>query len=327
MTLLIALLTSSTSQGLCENGEGKGASAVPVQEATSDNSVLVRGTRVTMQKLAGFTQSMDFSGLADAVTRSSVLVTELPVPYLVTTAGFTKEGLASRGMKLISKSAAQLGDYPGLLVEIEQNAHGITYRKWLTTFGDKDITVVVTASFPIDQVEALSAKLKNVVLSARYDKQLKIGDPLDNLSFTVSGTTNLKIAGVIQNTLMMNATGEIPKPGNPPTKKSVFVVGRALGNMAVADRAVFTKARLQQTYSIENLEIVSENDVKKAGLPAREIVATATEKDGSKVLVFLTMVFPPDTYYIMQGIADIADKETMMPEFRAVTDSFKLKAQ
>ncbi len=316
--LLFALLASlviSASPGLCD------------APATSETSVLVRSTRVTMQKPAGFEESKDFSGFSQADTHSSVLVTELPAPFALATAGFTTEGLASRGMKLLSRADVQVGDYPGLLLEVEQSGYGIVFRKWLTAFGDKDITVVVTASFPLDKADTLSSALKSAVLTARYDKQLKIANPIDNLPFTVSGTTNLKIAGVIQNTLMMNASGEMPKPGKLPTKKSVFVVGRALGNMAVGDRAVFTKARLQKTDSIKDVEIVSENDVEKAGLPAREIVATATEKDGGRVVVFLTLVFPADTYYIMQGIADIADRETMVPEFREVANSFKFKAQ
>lgn len=323
-SLLVSALVAGTSPAFSQStGESP---TKPATQATV-TGVLVRGTRVTMQQPAGFEQSKDFSGFADAATHSSVLVTEMPAPFALATAGFTTEGLATRGMKLLSKSEAQVGEYPGLLIEVEQNGYGLLFRKWLTAFGDKDLTVVVTASFPATEADSLSAKLKAAVLTARYNKQLKIADPVENLPFTISGSTDLKVAGVIQNTLVMNATGAMPKQGDQSDKRSVFVVGKALGSLPISDRATFTKARLYKTEGIKDVEIISENDVTTGGLAAREIIAKASEKDGRQVTIFLNMIFPTDTYFIMQGIADAAVSESMLPQFRAVANSFKLKAQ
>lgn len=286
---------------------------------------IVSGTRVRMKQPENFAPSKDFSGFANVESNASVMVTELPAPFAQATAGFTAEGLASKGMKLLSKSSVQVGNLPGLLVEIEQSAYGKNFKKWINAFGNSDTTFIVTATYPIDDEKKLSKSLKDAVLTASFDETIKSASPLEVVPFTISGGDNFKVAGVLQGTLMLTPTG---KMGAATGKSSsAFVVGKALGPVPVGDKSAFAKARLMQTSKVSDIKIISEADRTIDAMPAREVVASAKEANGSSVLIFLTLVYPSQSYFIMQGIAELVDQDKQIEEFRTIAQSFKLKTK
>ena len=50
--------------------------------------------------------------------------------------------LAQQGMTLISREAIQINQQPGILAQIEQDAHGLTFRKWVLIFGQNSKTTM-----------------------------------------------------------------------------------------------------------------------------------------------------------------------------------------
>ncbi|MBA4076104.1 MAG: hypothetical protein C0508_13760, partial [Cyanobacteria bacterium PR.023] len=157
VTVLALSLGNSASAGTTAPETTAPAATAP---ATTGLATLVRGTRVSINKTDNFSAAPNFSGFIDKATQSSIMVTEMPSPFEATTAGFNEEGLASRSMKLASKEAVTVGDYPGILCSVKQTAYGTDFSKWILAFGDKDRTIVVTASFPDSEAEKLSASLK-----------------------------------------------------------------------------------------------------------------------------------------------------------------------
>ncbi len=286
-------------------------------------ATLVRGTRVTMETPQGFKAAANFCGFTRESDRSSVMVTEMPAPYEAATAGFNEAGLATRGMILRSKESVTAGGYPGILVEVDQTAYGTLFRKWIMAFGDKAATVVVTATFPADQAEKMSATMKQLVTTARYNAQAKAPDPMDALPFTVSGSANLHIAGRLQNTLMFTATGKMPVQGNKD--HTIFVIGQALTDIEVGDKAEFARERLKKTATVSDIQLLTDKGCTVGGMPAREITATARGKDGDGVFIFQTIAYGRGSYFILQGLCDGHLRATKEPEFRAIVATFKLK--
>ncbi|RTL42538.1 MAG: hypothetical protein EKK48_11150 [Candidatus Melainabacteria bacterium] len=296
--------------------------STPAALAESAN---VRGTRVQMEVPEGFKPAANFSGYGNEALSASVMVTEMPIPFEAATAGFNQAGLESKGMKLISKEAVTSGPYNGFIVEVKQNAYGVDFDKWINVFGDQSMTVIVTATYPVSQSEVLSKKLKDVVLSARFDATAKVNDPMEDLPFTVSGTTSLKIAGRVQNTLLLTPSGKMTAPADA-VDKSVFVVGQALSDMEIGDKNSFARARLEKTENLTDIKVLEEKDTTVSGMPAREILASAKGKKGEPLFILQTIAFGRGSYFIMQGLTDMTRKTRMEYEFRSVINSLKLKA-
>lgn len=272
----------------------------------------------------GFEAASNFSGFGNKAVAASIMVTEMPIPFDAATKGYTKEGLESKGMKLISKDPVESGAYKGFILDARQSAGGVEFCKWINVFGDSAMTVLVTGSYPASQSEALSKPIKDAVLSARFDAQAKIPGLMDDLPFTVSGTTTLKLAGRIQNTLLLTPSGKMTPPASEENK-SVFVVGQALSDIEVGDKSTFARNRLQKTDALTDIKIIDEKDTTVAGMPAREIRATGKGKSGEDIFILQTIAYGRGSYFIMQGLTDVSKKTRMEFEFRSVIKSLKLK--
>lgn len=316
MAGVVALFLSSSAKAETLNSETQ-------KSQTPQTQTLVRGTRVSITKTDNFTAAPNFSGFIDKATQASIMVTEMPSPYEATTAGFNEAGLASRAMKLVSKEVVTVGDYPGVLCAVKQTAYGTDFSKWILAFGDKEHTIVVTASFPDSAAEKLSQSLKQTVLTARYDAKAPAPDPMADLPFTIAGSKTLLLAGRIQNTLLFSASGKIT--AIDPKDHSLFLVGQALNDIDIPDKSDFARTRLKMTANLTDVQILSERDITVSGMPTREILATGKNKQGEELFVLQDIAFGGGSYFFLQGITDLAKKEEKEPEFKAIVDSFKLK--
>ncbi|MFA6210496.1 MAG: hypothetical protein WCT03_12750 [Candidatus Obscuribacterales bacterium] len=300
------------------------SSPVPAKQPdVTSPATLVRGTRVSITKSDNFAPAPNFSGFVDKATQASIMVTEMPSPFEATTAGFNEAGLASRAMKLVSKEAVTVGDYPGILCSVKQTAYGSDFSKWILAFGNEEQTIVVTASYPDSSADKLSESLKQILLTARYDAKAKPPDPMADLPFTISGSKNLLMAGRIQNTLLFSPTGKIT--AIDPKDPSLFLVGQALNDLEIPDKTDFARTRLKMTANLTDVQIISEKDITVAGMPTREILATGKNKQGAELFVLQDIAYGGGSYFFLQGITDLDQKEDKEPEFRAIVDSFRLK--
>src|SRR5690606_19759265 len=144
-------------------------------------------------------------------------------PYSGITAGFTSEGLASRGMKLLGREEVALGSGPGLLAQIEQPAGGITWKKWIRAFGDESATTLVVAAYPAESAKELEAPLRQAVLSAR--PSATAADRDEGLLFRVEESEDLVVIHRVGNLLLLAPPGSaIPVPNQVP----VLIVGSSI---------------------------------------------------------------------------------------------------
>jgi len=125
--------------------------------------------------------------------------------------------------------------------------------------------------------------------------------------------------------LLLTPSGKMTPPADSENK-SIFVVGQALSNMEVGDKSIFARARLQKTDNLSDIKILDEKDTTVAGLPAREISATAKGKLG-EVFILQTIAYGRGSYFIMQGMTEMATRTRMEYEFRSIINSLKLKSE
>lgn len=286
----------------------------------------VPGSRISMDKPAGFEKASNFVGFQKAASGASIMVSEIPGPYKQVTAGFNEAGLASRGMKLVSKTPQPVGNLEGMLVEVSQSANGTEFHKWMLAFGDASSCILVTSCHPAELDKELSEPLRKAVLSSQFNSSAPLPSAQNDLNFTVSPQGGFKLAGRIQNVLIFNKQGQLPKA--PAPRAAGFVAGQAFNDLAIDDPAQYSRRRLRQTAGMSNFEILSEKDIEIAGLKGRELLAQADDqKIKEKSFIYHLMLFGKGSYFIMQGICPATERSQNEEAFRSLSKSFKLRAK
>lgn len=293
--------------------------------ASFAESESVAGTRVTIEKPPGFEKATTFSGFQKSDVAASIMITELPAPFRSATAGFDEKKMAERGMKLLSKVDSKVSNYDGMVVEFTQSAQGIAFHKWILAFGDDTFTQLVSATCPETEANQLGAVMKHAVLTASFDASKSPMQPKD-LGFEVSEVPGLKLATLVQNAMIFNTTGQLPKQKLDYTPVS-FVAAQSIstGRMEIKDKVKFAQERLLVSPELSGVQLLSETDVKLANLPGREIVATAKSKSNEELFVYQVMLFPADGYYLMRAECLLSQRKEYEPSFKSLARTFRLR--
>lgn len=281
----------------------------------------VPGTQVELDVPDGFVKATQFPGFMLMDSGSSIMVTSIPGPFAETTKGFTKEGLAPRGIKLISKEEHKVGGASGFLFHLSQRGRGMEFKKWLLVFGDASKTTLVTATFPVNVEDELSDVLKKSVLSTEWDTEVKV-DFFEGLTFRVKESGSLKIANKVGNNLMLSVDGVIPlKNKSDP----IVVVGASMSeDLKIPDVKLFSHRRLTKTKGLKNLEVLEEKGVKIDGLDGYFISAKGDGAEGIRYVEQCILV-NDDGYYIFVAMAEAGQREKLKNDFRSILYSFKLQ--
>jgi hypothetical protein len=282
----------------------------------------IKGTSVGMIAPAGFVPAERFPGFLSEETASSIMVTELPTPVLETMSGFTKEGLAGKGMNLLGEERFSFGEFEGRLLSVSQKAQAIVFRKWIGVFGDTQRTILVTAAFPSTSPTNLSFDLKKAVMSARM--LTNKANPADALIFDLNPAGTLKVAKIIGNTLALSQDGKFPV--NKLEAPVMLVGASASKDLQIATRIEFAVERLKKTATLERITTEPPIEITINGLGGFEIIAQAQDSaSGRTAMIYQVMLFEETDYFLMQGIAAEEDKATVLPMFKETAASFRRK--
>jgi len=318
-----------------EDSDGKFAPAEPRAEtpasplteaappdAPQGEYVAFPNSGVRLAQPQGFETSETFDGFVHESSSSSVMAVKMPGPFAEIAAGFTEANLAARGLKLISRTEVTHDGQSGILVQFEQAQSGIEFLKWSLLFGSDQQTAVITATFLKERTAEYSAAMKAAVLSARLDDSGS-ADPLADLDFTVMCSPKLRFAATMSRGAFYTQDGIMRQqsPENP-----LFLVGPALNKVTVFDYQDYAERRIKQTAETINVLIRSTSPVTIDGLTGFESIADAEDrKSGTPLVVYQVMLFPPDSYVVMQGLVGAEKAEEFLPEFKGMATSFKRK--
>ena len=305
----------------CLSGSFAGAGALRLQERPK--LVKVPGTKVSLAPPAGLKPSEQFPGFGDEETMSSILITELPAPYSLFAAGFTKEALATKGMSLLARKEISLNGRPGILIHVSQEAQGLTFLKWMVVTGNEKETALVTATFLEEMKSRWSSEMERSVLGVQWDVDAKI-DPLAGLNFSFNDDPSLKFAHRITNMVILSKDGAMPeKENNDP----IFIMGSSVAGAMALDVKLLAELRLTQMEQISDPVIKKHSDVTIAGLKGSEIIAEAKWKDSANtpMTVYQLLLLDEKNYFIMQGFAPRKEGEKYLAIFNRIAQSFRKK--
>jgi hypothetical protein len=288
-------------------------------------AIRVTGTSVALAPPPGFVPSSRFPGFERADLQSSVMVTEIPGPVADVSRGMTAALLATRGMTLISSTRQLVDGREAVLLKVSQPAGGMTVHKWMIVLGDARTTVMIVGMFPKEHEPQIGDAMKDSLLTARWGAAAAPPDHFEGLSFRISPTTSLKIAGRMSNMLMLTESGQMGPQG--PTA-ALFVVGTSLAPGDLSDLKAFAVTRASQTKQLKGLR-VSEHGASAIGNEtAYELVAEGTDMATGRLVTLYQVVLPdPQGYVLMQGMVASTRAATMVPEFRKAAQTFRRTAR
>lgn len=280
----------------------------------------IAGTGVSLDVPDGFHVSQEFPGFGRDDDLTSLLVSELPAPFEASRASFGAEALASRGVTLHRTVDVVVDGRRGLLMHASQRSAGVTFRKWILLLGDDRASVLLTATTPLDREAMHRDALVSTLRSVRWDPEQKTSDT-EGLRFRVSEVAPLRIVSSAPNAVVLSD----PDHG-PGTLAPLVVVGSSLGRVQIRDLAGFARRRLDQTVSIEAVEIASEAPASLDGLPGHRIEARALDGDsGRPVHVTQLLATDGERYYLLQAIVDAHTRGSLEPVLEAIFASFTLQ--
>lgn len=284
-----------------------------------EDSRPVRGTRVSLVPPEGFVESPRFSGFQNDATGASIMVTELPAAFEAVTAAFEPEPMAKKGMKLLGKEAVSPGGAKGLLVHVEQEAAGTTYRKWMLALGDGTATALITSTFRAETEAQESEPMKAAVLTARRDLETE-APPLD-MPFTLRKTPGLARAQQVQNALLYTPDGKLQ--GHAP-EDPLLVVAPSLGNPGTLDARDFSEKRVRMTAGVKDVTVESGAPVEVDGLKGYELVARAKdEKTDTTLVLHQVLLLEEGGYFLLQGRVGEARRAEYLPHFQEAARSLQ----
>jgi hypothetical protein len=281
----------------------------------------VRGTRVSLNPPAGFSQAMQFAGFQSADLQSAIMVTELPGPASIMKRGMTRAGLASRGMTLLESSTASVEGQDALLLQVRQASPSGEVLKWMLIAGDQTRTVMIVGTYPRTAEPAVGDAIRQSLLDARLGIASSAPDPFEGLQFRVSPTARLKVAGRVNNLLALTETGTMT-PARPDAV--LYFVGHSVGPVAIDDLRGFCEARLAQTTRTRGITDITGRRTTVDGLDAYELEANAIDTGtGRPVHIYQVVAPDPGGYYIIQGFVSRTRAPEVVPEFKALTATFR----
>jgi hypothetical protein len=284
-------------------------------------AIRVSGTSVALAPPPGFEPSSRFPGFERADLQSSVMVTEIPGPVADVSRGMTAAGLAARGMTLISSTRQLVDGRQALLLKVSQPAGGMTVHKWMIVSGDASTTVMIVGTFPKAHEPQIGDAMKDALLTARWAAAAAPPDPFEGLSFRVSPTASLKIAGRVSNMLMLTESGQMGPQG--PTA-ALFIVGTSLAPVDVSDLKAFAATRASQTKQLKGLRVSEQGATAIGDEAGYELVAEGTDIATGRLVTLYQVVLPdPQGYLLMQGMVASTRAATMVPEFRKAAQTFR----
>jgi hypothetical protein len=286
--------------------------ALLAHAATAAERVSIPGTDVSLPLPEGFALTPDFPGIGLDADLTSVLVTELPVPFAISKQRFDADALARGGVTLRRSDSIEVDGHEGLLLHATQTAAGVEFRKWLVVFGDDTESILLAATTPLDQEARHQGVLVETLRGAQWRRA---ADAAKRLPFRIGEVPPLEVVSSASNAVVLADPHFHP----PDTVPGHVTVGISAATVQIGSLAGFARHRLVETTSIKEVEITSETEAELDGMPAHRIEATAVDLEKDRPVQVLQLLATDGThYFLVQGIADASRAEIFEPRFDRV---------
>ena len=284
----------------------------------TEKHVKVSGTKCSLIPPKDFVAVTTFSGFQNEEIGASIMINEIPAPYLSIVDGFTAEALKSKGMTLVKKQTIDFNGTKATFINLTQAGNGTIYLKQILIFGDTKGTVLVNGIYP-EISKTIEPKIKDALLSTLYNLS-QSDNPLDaaSVSIDIKGS-DFKLIKYISGSLLYSTDGKIP------TEKPTLIVGNSISKIPLQNQKKYAEERIKKLPR-GNLNVIKQiTEITIDNLKGYEIIADGKTKDNKAELVYQVMLFDEKgNYYIILGNT-IEDFDKYLESFKKIAKTFKRK--
>ena len=280
----------------------------------------IKGTKVSLIAPNGFTDGLNFLGLQQTESGSSIMILDIPGPYSETSKGITKENMLSKGVEVRKIENLTINGLPAMFVTGTQNAYGNIYTKYIFVFGSENETIMINGVYP-ENLNKIGDEVKKSMLTVYYEADMNI-DAFGNLDYSIDVTeTKLKFGKSMSNLLIFSVDGQVPTSSSDKTN---LIVAKSFSPVTQEDKKLFVINRLKQTpIEIDNIEYT--NEISIDGIYGYEIYAKGkSRKTGEIENIYQVILFSDKLYYIFFGTTN-DQTEKSIEEIKKAVKTFKRK--
>lgn len=287
----------------------------------TEDHILVKGTNINMIPPKDYIESANFKGFQNPNDQTSmIMIVEIPGPFNEISKGFNAEMLATQGMKLISKKETSINEFKGYIIDLEQDANGLTYAKNILIYGDDKSTTIINGVFLKNSKET-EIIIKESINSAVIDNEVKV-NPREALDYALDENIgSLVFVNVIGNGFLFNRDGKTPTQSDD---KATLITDKSYGKTKITNNKLFCVSRLKKypnEYQIIDKKGV--NEIEIDGLKGYQLYAKKLNAENE--LLYQVILFQEDgDYYIFIGTY-LEEKENAINDIQKIIMTFKRK--
>jgi hypothetical protein len=291
-----------------------------IENKLTDQHQNIKGTKVSVIPPKGFTDGLNFLGLQQTESGSSIMILDIPGPYSETSKGITTENMLSKGVEMKKIETLTINGLPAIFATGTQNAYGNIYTKFILVFGTDNETIMINGVYP-ENLKKVGDEIKKSMLTVYYEPDKKI-NPFEALDYSIDiSETKLKFGKSMSNSLIFSVDGQVPTASNDKTN---LIVAKSFSQITAEDKKLFCINRLKQTpIEIENIEYT--NEITIDGISGYEIYAKGKNKKSSETEnIYQVILFSDKLYYILFGTTnDETDKS--IEDIKKAIETFRRK--
>lgn len=267
-------------------------------EKPTPNHILVKGTNIQIIPPKNYSQSTSFKGFQNPDDQTSmIMIVEIPGPFNEVTKGFNIESLTTNGMKLISKNKVVINEFNGIIIDLEQEANGLTYSKNILIYGDEKSTTMINGVF-LKEAKEIEKEIKASIRTTIIDKVIT-ANPRETLGYTLDETIgNLVFNNVIGNGFLFNRDGKIPTQSED---KATLITDKSYSKVVIDKSESFCISRLKNYPN--KYQVIDEKGINKIeidGLKGYELYAKNLDLE-NEILYQVILFLEDGGYYIFIG--------------------------
>lgn len=291
-----------------------------IENVITKEYINIKGTKISLIPPKGFTNGVNFLGLQQNESGSSIMILDIPGPYTEISSGINKENLLSKGIEVSNIENLTINSRPAIFVTGIQNAYGNIYTKFILIFGTNNETIMINGVYP-ENMKDVGDEIKKSILTVFYETDKK-NNPFDTLDYTIDvSETKLKFAKSMSNSLIFSVDGQVPTTSND---KSNLIVAKSFSEITTEDKKLFCINRLKQNpIEIKNIEYTKEITID--GVSGYEIYAKGkNKKTGETENIYQVVLFSDKLYYILLGTTNDETGKSIV-EIKQAVKTFKRK--
>lgn len=289
-------------------------------ERPTDKHLNIPGTNIYMIPPGEFQISENFKGFQNPNDQlSMIMVMEFPGPFSEVSKGFHEKMLQSKGMILKSKKKIDVNQYNGYLINLEQEANGLLFDKYIILYGDEKLTIMINGMYIKDSIQ-LGKKVEASILSTVVNSSLKI-DPRNSLDYSIDETVgNLEFKNVMGNGMVFKREYEESESDIEVT----LITDKSFAKMQIENKKLFCISRLKK-YPDDYSIIVQKgiNEIEIDGLKGFQLFAKNNDKIGEQM--YQVILFEEvGGYFLFTGIYK-GEKEKAEEDLKLIVKTFRRK--